>query len=139
MEAVSPPQSRSAPPVAAGTLSLLFLSGKEHGRKLGLKHGDKVAFGREHESNVVLADGFTSRRHARLFWLEGQLTIEDLGSTNGTFVNGIKIQRAAVKAGDHLLVGITTFEIVSDDPLRPKPPWPLIPLNGKPPCWTPTA
>ncbi len=50
-----------------------------------------VTLGREAINDVVLSDPEISRRHARLFVQDGQFFLEDLGSTNGTFINGRRV------------------------------------------------
>lgn len=62
--------------------------------------------GRGHDADLQLDDLGVSRRHAALRVVEGRLFIEDLGSSNGTFVNGAKIDRAYVlRSGDELTIG----------------------------------
>lgn len=59
--------------------------------------GDLMTFGRDPENDISWDDTLVSRRHARLFRRENQLVLEDLGSTNGTLVNGKPI------TGEHVL------------------------------------
>ena len=57
-------------------------------------------------------DTYSSNLHARLFRLDGDLWAEDLGSTNGTWVNTIRIsERTRLEKGDLLQVGGTVFEV----------------------------
>ncbi|MBI3881496.1 MAG: DUF4388 domain-containing protein [Verrucomicrobia bacterium] len=67
--------------------------------------------GRALEADISLADHLTSRRHAQLSVHGDQVVIEDLESTNGTFVNSQKIRRAVVRPGDRILIGVTTLEL----------------------------
>jgi len=60
----------------------------------------------------VLADPLASRRHARLSSRAGRLVISDLGSTNGTRLNGDPVREAVVGPGDRIEVGATRLEIV---------------------------
>ena len=55
--------------------------------------GDNVTFGRDPENDIFWEDNQVSRRHAHILRREGKLVIEDLGSTNGTQVNGKRIDR----------------------------------------------
>jgi pSer/pThr/pTyr-binding forkhead associated (FHA) protein len=75
--------------------------------------GRPIVFGRDSGCNIVLEFSMISGRHARL-WQEGErVLIEDLGSTNGTFVNGKPIQRpTAVQHGD--LIGLGSYVLKLD-------------------------
>lgn len=66
--------------------------------------GDEITLGRALENDVVLDSLSVSREHARLVRSNG-LFVEDLGSRNGTFVNGQRVQRARVQAGDRIRLG----------------------------------
>jgi len=69
---------------------------------------DQLQIGRDEDLQIVLQDRMTSRRHARVDWQHGQHGIEDLGSSNGTFVNNRQItNRQPLKPGDKILIGQT--------------------------------
>jgi hypothetical protein len=70
---------------------------------------DTVVFGRGPEADAVLdGDEFASGRHARVFRREADVYVEDLGSTNGTFVNGQRLAaERRLRPGDVLVVGGT--------------------------------
>jgi hypothetical protein len=70
-----------------------------------------IVIGRLPECTVVLADTNISRRHAQVTLEGGDVVVTDLGSTNGTFVNGRRIARAVVKPGDEVLVGASRLRI----------------------------
>ena len=59
----------------------------------------QVVIGRDPGCDVVIAVPAVSSQHARLSWHGGQLVLEDLGSANGTYVNGERVSRVAVKPG----------------------------------------
>lgn len=61
-----------------------------------------VSVGRSPDCTICIPDDFVSGNHARLFLEDGALFVEDLGSTNGTWVNGERVQRGALKHGDEL-------------------------------------
>lgn len=62
-----------------------------------------ILIGRDSNSNIVLNDNFVSRRHAELIVSDdGQVMIKDLGSSNGTFVNGNRISQCYVSPGDSI-------------------------------------
>lgn len=76
--------------------------------------GADTSVGRSSESDIVLKnDDYASGRHARFTRHGGLLYIEDLGSTNGTFVNGNKAVGATpLRDGDAVKIGSTTFRFV---------------------------
>jgi pSer/pThr/pTyr-binding forkhead associated (FHA) protein len=63
--------------------------------------------GRSSESNIRLGDGLASRRHAQIDRQEPGFIVTDLGSTNGTFVNGQPVRRQLLRDGDELRMGET--------------------------------
>jgi pSer/pThr/pTyr-binding forkhead associated (FHA) protein len=66
------------------------------------------------DCDILLAgDGLISRRHARFSLVEGQVAIEDLGSTNGTQVNGAEIQQALLTPNDLVTLGETSLKILA--------------------------
>lgn len=68
--------------------------------------------GRGSEADVTLDDPFISDRHVRFDRLENRLVIEDLGSTNGTVVNGMPVAgRRALDRGDVIRIGQTIMEV----------------------------
>lgn len=68
------------------------------------QHG-RVVVGRGKDADFRLDDPNVSRRHAVLYWEGGQVFVKDLGSTNGTYVNGRPVTSAPVRDGDVLTVG----------------------------------
>lgn len=75
--------------------------------------GNAVVIGRSADCDLPIADTYLSSRHARLANDDGDLTIEDLGSTNGTYVNQELIQgRLLLEKGDIVQVGGVLFEVV---------------------------
>ncbi|MHB1712965.1 MAG: FHA domain-containing protein [Acidimicrobiales bacterium] len=76
--------------------------------------GTEVTVGRAAGCGVAIDyDTFASSLHARLFRLDGDVWVEDLGSTNGTWVNTERIaERTRIEKGDLLQVGGTVFEVV---------------------------
>jgi len=74
--------------------------------------GRPLTIGRALDVDVVLADPLASRRHARLSPRGGRLVLADLGSTNGTRVNGEAVREAVVAPGDRIEIGATRLEIV---------------------------
>ncbi len=68
---------------------------------------------------MVLVEDMVSRKHARITMQQDQIWIEDLGSTNGTFVNGEKIKKARLKEGDRVLIGTSILKVVAVEESRP--------------------
>ncbi len=72
--------------------------------------GNQAVIGREEGVDIVLQDPESSRRHTRISWQMGQFVIEDLGSTNGTFVNGVQITSPQIlNPGDSIGIGQTVL------------------------------
>ncbi|MGI9184821.1 MAG: FHA domain-containing protein [Solirubrobacteraceae bacterium] len=65
----------------------------------------EITIGRHPACDVVLSGAEVSRRHARLFFRDGSWVVQDLQSTNGTSVNGVRVGRCALCPGDHLVLG----------------------------------
>jgi hypothetical protein len=93
--------------------SLRFISGKYQGGEYPVAPGRELVIGRSSDIDVALIEDMVSRRHARVFLQSDGLLIEDLGSTNGTFVNGEKIQRARLKEGDKILIGTSIIRVAT--------------------------
>ena len=71
-----------------------------------------ILLGRAQEASLVLMDDYASSRHARLFPQGTRWFLEDLGSTNGTYVNGAPVTRAVpVGPGTAIRIGKTVMEL----------------------------
>lgn len=73
--------------------------------------GAPIRIGRAPECELVLKDSRVSRRHARLHARDGVLVLTDLGSTNGTRVNGHRVTEVVLGAGDRIDIGDTSLVI----------------------------
>ena len=70
-----------------------------------------VLVGRRETNHVVLHDDRVSRVHLAIAWSDGQEYVEDLGSLNGTWLNGRRFQgKEPLKVGDKIVLGATTLE-----------------------------
>jgi hypothetical protein len=82
--------------------------------------GDQLTIGRDSSNAVSINDAEVSRKHARLSFQGGKYVIEDLGSTNGTFVNGQRLVSPVVlKSGDVVSLGeqiVLMYDAVMTDP-----------------------
>ena len=72
---------------------------------------DALTIGRGRDNSIVLDDMLVSRKHLRITADEEGLLLEDLGSRNGTYVNGRRVERSHLQEGDRIGVGGTTFEV----------------------------
>ena len=97
---------------AGKPFALKFISGKYQGGEFPLKAEKQVVIGRSSELDMVLVEDMVSRKHAKITFTAGKISIEDLGSTNGTFVNGEKVKQARLKEGDRILIGTSILKLV---------------------------
>ena len=74
--------------------------------------GDELTVGRAAGCQITLDDTYASQLHARIFMRDGQLYVEDLGSTNGTYLNRRKVSAPmVVSQGDQIQIGSTVMEV----------------------------
>lgn len=86
----------------------IVLAGESAGEMFRIEPSGAV-IGRAADVDLRLRDDGVSRRHARVLITGGQATVEDLGSANGTLVNGEPVTRAVLRDGDKIQVGATTI------------------------------
>jgi len=91
----------------------VILNGPDAGRELVVKPGAGLILGRGEDTAIQIPDKNVSRHHARLTWCEGLPTMVDLGSSNGTLVNGLPINQIALLDGDEIQMGETRVRYVS--------------------------
>ena len=100
----------SAPqPQMTTALSLVVMSGPMAGMRFPVS--GPLEIGREADGVRISYDAQASRRHARVSPGGGGLQLEDLGSTNGTLVNGQRVMMTSLRAGDSFQVGATNFRV----------------------------
>ena len=99
-------------PSGSKSYALKFISGKYQGGEFPLKADKQIVIGRSSELDMVLVEDMVSRKHAKIMISNGNITIEDLGSTNGTFVNGEKVKQARLKEGDRILIGTSILKLI---------------------------
>lgn len=74
----------------------------------------QITIGRDSESDLPLNDPSVSRQHARIQRIYTDLYVEDLGSTNGTSLNGRNVTKHVLKAGDRLIIGSFVIDLVQE-------------------------
>jgi Domain of unknown function (DUF4388)/FHA domain len=92
--------------------ALRFISGKYQGGEFPLRPHREIIIGRSSDLDMVLVEDMVSRKHAKITTDDQVITIQDLGSTNGTFVNGEKVRKAELKDGDRILIGTSIIKMV---------------------------
>jgi pSer/pThr/pTyr-binding forkhead associated (FHA) protein len=91
---------------------LVIAEGKETGREFVFEQAS-VLVGRTSDCDVVLYDPGVSRQHARIFTEGAKYFVEDMGSSNGTKVNGAIVKRKQLADGDNITLGPVVFNFAS--------------------------
>jgi pSer/pThr/pTyr-binding forkhead associated (FHA) protein len=107
----------AAEPVASarseGSLRLVVTAGPYAGQSFPLA-ADAIAIGRDPSVEVAFpADATTSRRHAAITRENGSFVLRDLGSTNGSFVNGVRVSEHVLQPGDEVRIGANQMKVQS--------------------------
>ena len=91
---------------------LVVTQGPTAGTTLDLGTTQVITIGRANDATIVVTDDYASSRHARIFAQDGQWIVEDLGSTNGTYLGRTKVTRPTpVPVGVPIRIGKTVFEL----------------------------
>jgi pSer/pThr/pTyr-binding forkhead associated (FHA) protein len=98
---------------------LLILSPQEKKRLIELGEKD-IVIGRSSECDIRFLVENVSRRHARVFFHNEEFMIEDLDSTNGLFVNGVKVVRCALRNNDQIALGGVRLLFNEEKRLQPR-------------------
>lgn len=109
----APPASgRGGRPQAPQTAQwLVVTAGELSGRRFVLS-GQPITIGRAPDSTIVIRDDFASNRHARVLPVDGQWMVEDVGSTNGTYLGRDRVTRPTpVPLGVPIRIGRSSFEL----------------------------
>jgi pSer/pThr/pTyr-binding forkhead associated (FHA) protein len=110
---VTEPTAHRAPPHAGAKTAkrLVITSGPREGVEIDLPD-EQLTIGRSSESGLVIRDDYTSTHHARLMLWDDQWVIQDLESTNGTFLQGARVTvPVPVPLGTPITIGTTSFEL----------------------------
>jgi len=107
----APRSPRTGRPARGTPQRLLVTAGGLAGTTIGLSD-QQITIGRANDATLVLNDDYASSRHARLFPQDGQWIVEDLGSTNGTYLDRQKVtQPTPVPPGVPIRIGKTVLEL----------------------------
>ena len=115
-QSAQPPRQAQRPPKpsrgARGTPRFLVVTGGAlTGMSIDLTD-QQITLGRANDATIVLNDDYASSRHARIFPQDGQWIVEDLGSTNGTYLDRQKVTRPmTVPVGVPVRIGKTVLEL----------------------------
>jgi hypothetical protein len=117
--------------------SLVVRQGAQAGTTFPLT-GEAVILGREEGVGITLHDPEASRQHARISWQAGNYVLEDLGSTNGTFLNGVQLTgQRPLRPGDSIGIGQTVLVFQAQAGVGPVPARPTVaavqPVSASPP------
>lgn len=107
----------AAPPPSAGGRGkkktfrkAAVIEGDKKGRSFDIS--DEIVIGRGEKCHLVLDDSYVSQMHARIFSRDGSVLVEDLGSTNGTYLNRRRITSPTeLQRGDRVKIGKTVLEM----------------------------
>ena len=116
-------QYKNRPEMGLRSAYLLVLSSTgvhAVGRMFALDGDADVVLGRSPDVDILVDEEGVSRRHAKISPEDGSFVLMDLGSTNGTFWNGTRIERAVLREGDKLQIGATLFKYTLQDALDEK-------------------
>jgi two-component system cell cycle response regulator len=93
-------------------LVLVYPPGPDMGKRFPLQRNE-VVLGRGSDCDIQVDRDSVSRRHARVFRNGEQWMVEDLGSTNGSYVNDVPVQRSILRDSDFLKIGAAIFKFLS--------------------------
>jgi two-component system, cell cycle response regulator len=111
-------KNKAVRPVRAQSACLVQYTGDAVGRRYLLTSSELV-IGRAPSSSIVLADDSVSREHAKCVVVDQGIEIEDLGSSNGTFINEVRIaRRAKLRDGDLVQVGVILLKYFAHDSIE---------------------
>ena len=113
-------------------LLVMFRDGGQH-RPFRVGEG-ATTIGRREDCDLRIAVNDVSRKHCQILLEHGELTVIDLGSSNGTFVNGQRVQKHGLTAGDTLQVGPVSFVVQIDgepELTSARPPLKTTPTRAK--------
>lgn len=94
--------------------SIVIVNGYAEGMEYPVT-AEYTVIGRDKDADIAVKDSLVSRRHVAIIYHEGEFTIKDLGSTNGTMMNGNVIELASLRHRDKFRIGDTTIQFILQD------------------------
>ncbi|HTL50967.1 MAG TPA: ATP-binding protein [Planctomycetota bacterium] len=89
---------------------LIFISGRQRGKRIALNRKQPMSMGRNRSNDLPVEDEAASRHHAQVTWKSDQFIVEDLNSSNGTYLNDERVtQPMPIRHGDRLAIGDTVM------------------------------
>ena len=88
---------------------VVFITGPDKGNAIPLNK-EKIIIGRDSSSDIVIDKKYVSKKHAKIIITDSIAEIIDFGSTNGTYLNEVQIQRAEIKDRDEIRIGDVIFK-----------------------------
>lgn len=77
--------------------------------------GNKLSIGRNQSNQLLLPSQSVSNYHAQIYFEDGRYMLEDLNSTNGTYINGVRIDKKSLQPGDEIRISQTVFVVLDDE------------------------
>ncbi len=77
--------------------------------------GNKLTIGRNKFNQMVLPSPSVSNYHVKIYFEDGRYMLEDLNSTNGTFINGIMVDKKSLQPGDEISISQTVLTVTDDE------------------------
>jgi pSer/pThr/pTyr-binding forkhead associated (FHA) protein len=94
--------------------SIVIVGGYAEGMEYPVT-GEYTVIGRDKDADIAVKDPLVSRRHVAIIYQEEEFTLKDLGSTNGTIMNGNVIEVASLRHRDKFRIGDTTIQFILQD------------------------
>lgn len=93
--------------------SLIILHGNNIGKRFEIKKNEIIMIGRSSKCDITVAEDNVSRQHAKIYRRNQKFVVEDMGSTNGTFVNTKRVEIQELADGDIILVGNSILKFIT--------------------------
>lgn len=99
---------------------MILLNKSGHQKQVTLREGVPATIGRGEQCSVSIPDPHMSRLHAEVLVVADVATVRDVGSSNGTFVNGRRVQSHVLKDGDVISVGAQEIRLLASASVVPQ-------------------